>query len=260
MPIGICGGDMATPEFAIEPPARGRGHRPLPYFFPGMAAFAAVILAFTFIPEFFRFAAGTFPIAWVLHIHAAIMFSWVAAFALQAYLGTSGRTATHRRIGTYAIAIGWLAWVSMIFVEFRGLAVYPPPQDPADYDWTLPGPFIYLTFGLFLAWAVHERTRSQWHKRLMTFALFLSVGAAIQRYHWIPRPKGFGYGAIAFALDLILLAPLVVYDLRTLKRRLHPATVRGAVLLLGSEVVLFVVWGSAPWREFASYVAHRIHG
>lgn len=248
---------MVTVELGIASPKR---LRPLRYFFPGISAFAAVFLALVFIPEFQRFAAGTFPIAWVLHVHAAIMFSWVGAFGLQSYLGATGRTGTHRRMGRYAIAIGWLAWVSMIFVEFRGLVVYPLPKDPADYDWTLPGPFIYLTFGVFLAWAVHERQRPQWHKRLMTFAVFLPVGAAIQRFHWMPRPSGYEYAPIALALDVLLLVPMVAYDLRTLKGRLHPATVRGALLLFLSEAVLFALWGTTTWRDFASVVAHRVHG
>ena len=248
---------MATAEpGALTSPRQ----RPLRYFFPGMAAFAFAFLAVVFVPEFQRFAAGTFPIAWVLHIHAAIMFAWAGAFALQAWLGATGRTDSHRQTGRYAMAIGWLAFVSMVFVEFRGLVVYPLPQDPADYDWTLPGPFIYLSFGIFLAWAFYERKRPQWHKRLMTFALFLSVGAAIQRFTWIPRPHGYEYSPIAFVVDVILLVPLIAYDLRTQKGRLHPATLRGALLLFVAEAVLLALWGTATWRDFAAEVSHRVHG
>lgn len=238
--------------------AASKRRRPLRRFFPGMALFAAAILMLAFVPEFRKFAAGTFPIPWVLHIHAVIMFSWAGAFALQAYLGASGRATTHRRVGAYAIAIGWLAWASMIFVEFRGLVVHPLPEDLADYDWNLPGPFVYVTFGFFLAWAIHERRRPQWHKRLMTFALFLSIEAAIQRFGWIPRD--YGFGGIALTLNVFLLLPMVAYDLRALKGRLHPATVRGALLLFSCEAVLFALWGSAIWRNFASTVAHGVHG
>ena len=228
------------------------------FFFCGMAGFAVVILMVAFVPEFRRYAAGTFPIAWILHIHAAIMFAWVGAFALQAYLGATGRTSIHRRTGTYAIALGWLAWASMIFVEFRGLVAHPLPTDLADYDWNLPGPFVYLTFGVFLGWAVWERRRPQWHKRLMTFALFLSIEAAIQRYAWIPRT--YAFGGIAVVLDLALLAPLVAYDLRTHRLRLHPSTIQGIAVLCLSEAILFSLWGTTGWRNFASVVAHELHG
>lgn len=242
----------------IEQAIRRPSDRRLRYFFSGMAGFALVILMAAFVPEYRRFGAGAFPIAWVLHIHAAIMVAWAGAFALQSYLGATGRTATHRRVGAYAVGMGWLAWASMIFVEFRVFIAHPLPLNPAEYDWDLPGPFIYLTFAVFLVWAVRERRRPQWHKRLMTFALFLSLGAAFQRFLWIPID--YGFGPFAVALDASLIVPMVAYDLTTLKGRLHPATVRGTVLLLTSEAVLFALWGTFVWRNFISSVAHWVHG
>ena len=132
----------------IEQAIRRPSDRRLRYFFSGMAGFALVILMAAFVPEYRRFGAGAFPIAWVLHIHAAIMVAWAGAFALQSYLGATGRTATHRRVGAYAVGMGWLAWASMIFVEFRVFIAHPLPLNPAEYDWDLPGPFIYLTLAL----------------------------------------------------------------------------------------------------------------
>jgi hypothetical protein len=249
---------MATAELVMDasPPCRRR--RPLRYFFVGMAVLSVIILGFAFVPEYRRFAAGAFPIAAVLHVHAAIMAAWVAAFGLQAYLGATGRTNLHRRVGPYAVAVGWVAWTSMIFVEARVLVAHPIPQDVGDYDWMLPGPYVYLAFGILLAWAVHERRRPAWHKRLMTFALFLALQAAIQRFLWIPIT--YGYWPFALALDVALLVPTVSYDLSTLKGRLHPATIRGALLLIGAQALLLTLWGTDLWRGFASSVAHTVHG
>jgi hypothetical protein len=226
------------------------------YFFPGMAAVAVLIVIIGFGPEVSRFAAGTFPIAWVLHIHAAIMVSWLGAFALQAWLGATRRTALHRRAGPYAVAVGWLACASMMFVEYRTNIAHPQLRTPSDLDWKLPGPFIFLTFGLFLAWAVRERQRPQWHKRLMTFALFVSLDAAMQRFVFIPMD--YGFWPFAAALDVLLLAPLAAYDLWSLNGRLHPATVRGTMLLLSCEAVLFALWGTAAWQTFALAVGDWI--
>lgn len=241
---------MATTEFALKP-ANGpqRRSRPMRYFFLGMTAFAVVILLFGFVPEFRRFAAGTFPIPWILHVHAAIMLAWVGSFGVQAWLGATGRTALHRRAGRYAIATGWLAFASMVFVEMRTYVAHPDRITPDDLDWKLPGVFIYLTFAAFLGWAIQARKRPQWHKRLMIFALFLSLDAAIQRYVWIPM--GYGFGPFMAALDLFLLVPLVAYDWRTLGGRLHPATIRGAGLLFAAEVAVLGLWGSAFWHSVA---------
>jgi len=237
---------LATADISITPPVRSR---PLRYFFPGMAAFAVAIAIVGFEPEVGRFAAGTFPIAPVLHVHAAIMVSWLGAFGLQAWLGATGRTKLHRRVGPYAVTVGWLACASMVFVECRTNIAHPQLRTPYDLDWKLPGPFLFLTFGAFLAWAVRERRRPQWHKRLMTFALFISLDAAIQRFLFIPMD--YGFGPFAATLDLLLLIPLAAYDLRALNGRLHPATVRGALLLFTSEAALFALWGTSPWHRFA---------
>jgi hypothetical protein len=249
---------MATAELAIDTAPPRRRRKPGRYFFLGMAILAIFLLMLAFVPEYRKFASGTFAIARVLHIHAIIMGMWVAAFVVQAYLGATGRTALHRRLGPYAVAIGLLGWASMIFVEFRALIVHPLPTEPRGYDWDLPGPLVYLTFPIFLAWAVYERRRTAWHKRLMMFALFLPLLAAIQRYLWIPID--YGYAPFAAFLDVALLAPLAGYDFYTLKGRLHPATVRGAVLLLASQAILFALWGTAAWRQFASAVTHVVHG
>jgi len=250
---------MATAELAIDaPPPQRRQRRVLRYFFPSMAAFAFILAAIGFTPEVRRFAAGTFPIPGVLHVHAAIMVSWLAAFSLQAWLGATKRSALHRRIGPYAIAVAWLACSSMVFVEYRTNYAHPELRSGSDLDWKLPGPFLFLTFGAFLAWAAHERGRPQWHKRLMTFALFLSIDAGIQRFLFIPMD--YGFWPFAATMDACLLVPLFAYDLRTLKGRLHPATVRATGLLLSSEAALFALWGTAAWHNLALSVGDWIRG
>lgn len=247
-----------TSRSAIKPvrvnPARPDGRRP---FFPGMALLAIAIAATAFIPEYIANAAGHFPIAWILHIHGAIMFACLSTFLVQAWLGATGRTQLHRKIGNYGFAIGALAWVSMIFVEWRALFVYPPPDDLSEYDWMLPGLYVYSTFLTFLIWSYRKRNRPDWHKRLITFALFLSLQAAIQRYTWLPPHHG--YWPFAALLDIFLLIPLFASDLRVLKGRLHPATLGGTLLLLFAQGALFTLWGTAPWRHFAFFVAHLVY-
>ena len=247
---------VSAEQFSADASTGVRAKRQFRRFFPGMALFALAVLIFAFVPEYVQYSQGSFPIAWVLHIHAAIMVAWVGVFSLQAYLGATGRIAQHRKTGNFAFAIGWLAWVSMIFVEWRHLLVNAPPQDVGVYDWLLPGPYVYFTFPLFLAWAYRTRQRPDWHKRFITFALFLSLQAAIQRFLWIP--VRFGYWPFAGFLDACLLVPLVVYDLRSPKRSLHPATIRAALVLFAAQAILFSLWGTAAWRHFAYAVAHAV--
>ena len=249
---------MATTELAVGSP-RDRRRRPLRFFFIFMVAASLAILSLAFVPEFIAYAQGAFLIAPILHVHAAIMMAWVAAFAVQAYLGAKGRVVQHQRAGRIAFAIGWLAWASMVFVEWRVMVVHPLPDKLAGYDELLAGPYIYLTFPIFLAWAYHERQRPMWHKRLMLFALFLSLGAAVQRYVWLPMTDSrAGYWAIAAFIDVALLLPLVIFDLITLRGRLHPATARGIVVLFSAQAIMLSLWGSSAWREFAYNLSHAI--
>lgn len=237
---------------------RGR-RRPLRYFFLFMVAASVAILSIAFVPEFLAYAAGAFPIAPILHLHAAIMVGWVVAFGVQAYLGASRKIVQHQRAGRIAFLIGWLAWASMLFVEWRAMLVHPLPDKLPPYDEFLAGPYIYLTFPIFLAWAYRERHRPMWHKRLMLFALFLSLGAAMQRYVWLPMTDTrAGYWAIAAFLDVVLLLPLVAYDLITLRGRIHPATVRAVAVLFCAQAVMLSLWGSSAWREFAYSYSHAI--
>lgn len=231
--------------------------RPLHFFFAFMVALAFAIISLAFVPEFISYAQGTFPIAPVVHVHAAIMAAWVVAFVIQVYLGAKGKVVQHQRAGRIAFAIGWLACASMIFVEWRAMLVHPLPDELPPYDEFLAGPYIYVTFAIFLAWAYHERRRPMWHKRLMLFALFLSLTAAVQRYAWLPMTDTrAGYWAIVAFLDAALLLPVAIYDLVTLRGRLHPASIRATAVLFSAQAVTLWLWGNPEWRGFAFNVSH----
>lgn len=250
---------MVAGEIAVGSVRERRRRRPLRFFFIFMVAVSVAILSLAFVPEFMAYAVGAFPIAPVLHVHAAIMAAWVGAFAVQAYLGARGEIVQHQRVGRIAFAIGWLAWASMVFVEWRAMLVHPLPDTLPPYDEFLAGPYIYLTFPIFLTWAYRERRRPMWHKRLMLFALFLSLGAAVQRYVWLPMTDSrAGYWAIDAFIDVALLLPLVTFDLVTLRGRLHPATVRATAVLFSVQALMLSLWGSSAWREFAYVISHAI--
>jgi uncharacterized membrane protein YozB (DUF420 family) len=249
---------MATAELAAGLRRTKRRRPPLRFFFVFMVALSVAILSLAFVPEFIRYAQGAFPIAPIVHVHAAIMGAWILAFVMQVFLGIKGKIVQHQRAGRIAFAIGWLACVSMIFVEWRAMLVHPLPDQLPPYDEFLAGPYLYLTFAIFLAWAFHERRRPMWHKRLMLFAFFLSLGAAVQRYVWLPMTDSpAGYWAVAAFLDVCLLVPLVTFDLVTLRGRLHPATLRGMAVLFLAQTIVLSLWGSLEWREFAYNFSHE---
>src|SRR5258706_5010560 len=205
--------------------------RILHYFVLALGLFSVVIALVAFVPEYADFAVGKFPIAWVLHIHGALMSAWLATFIVQAWLASTGHVSLHRKIGPYGIALGIAVWASMVFVELRKLVAHPLPTDGPGYDELLQGSYTYLTFLVVLLWAAHERRRPAWHKRLMLITTFVALVAPIERIEWLPElGVGFIWASILW-LDLCLIVPLVVYDLVSTKH-LHRATVQGLGVML----------------------------
>lgn len=221
------------------------------YFFVLLALLGILIAAVVFLPEFLKFAAGTFPIAWALNIHGALMGAWLALFFAQAILASTGRLALHRKLGTFGIVLGFPVWASMVLVEMRRKLVHPlDPDFSSAYDWDLPGIYVYTTFLVFFIGAIYQRRRwPAWHKRFMAFATFVAVQAAEQRNLWLPRFAP-GYWTDAIYLDICLLVPLIAYDYVQAKR-LHPATIAASGILLGAQGVVLIVWGHPGWHHFA---------
>lgn len=214
------------------------------YFFVLFALLAILFASLAFVPEFLKFAARTFPIAWVLNIHGALMGMWLALFLAQAILASTGRLALHRKLGTFGIVLGFPVWASMVLVEMRRKLVYPLDPDLSKaYDSDLSGIYVYTTFLVFLVGAIYQRRRwPAWHKRFMAFATLVAVQAAEERILWLPRFAP-DYWTDAIYLDICFLVPLIAYDFLSAKR-LHPATITAS-------------WGELKQRTLKS---HRIGG
>ena len=154
----------------VPAPSQSRRPKRLRFFFVSMAFGALAITLAAFVPEYQQFSRGKFPIPALLHVHAAIMAAWVLAFFAQAWFIARGRVQLHRSFGRAAFVLATVGWLSMIMVEVRALAVHAPPGRVSDYDWLLPGPYVYLTIPVLLAWGYRERRRPDWHKRFMIIA------------------------------------------------------------------------------------------
>ena len=226
-------------------------------FFGALGLFAVAVAATAFVPEYWRFAAGRFPIAPELHVHGALMAAWLATFVLQVWLAASGRAALHRRLGPYGIALGVAVWASMVFVSVRAVVAHPLPVDLSGYDEQLQDVYTDTTFIALLLWAAYERRRPAWHKRLMAMTLFVALGAPVERLEWVPElGVGFIWASMIW-LNLCLVVPLVAYDVVSAKR-LHPATLLGLGLLFGAQALMWLAWGTDPWRRFAFDAVHAL--
>ena len=224
------------------------------YFFVAMGIFAIFIALIPFGPVLLKVVSGSFPLAWVLHVHGALMTAWLAMFFAQTVFAATGRMALHRRAGRFGIPLGFAVWASMVAVEMRAVIVHPRP-DLSSYDDLLPGVYIYSLFLLCFTSAVYLRKLPAWHKRLMVVTAFLTLQAAFMRiYLPIFAP---GYWNDALYLDGALFIPLVAYDFISIKR-LHPATILSAALLLSAQTALSLAWGTEGWRNFAFHFSQLL--
>jgi hypothetical protein len=87
----------------------------------------------------------------------------------------------------------------------------------------------------------------------MLLATALILDAAVARI-----PLGFiesGGIIVAFVLCDLFIVAVGAYDVAT-KKRVHPATLMSAAIILGSQVLRLLIGGTAMWQAFATSLTH----
>lgn len=107
-----------------------------------------------------------------------------------------------------------------------------------------------VVFPVFVTWAVLTRRQAAWHKRLMTFATFVLVQAALDRMHWLPNEGLPMYWHAGLRLYVLLILPLFIFDIVTL-RRIHPATLIGSGIIVAMHGVVSFYWAHQCWNRVA---------
>jgi hypothetical protein len=109
-----------------------------------------------------------------------------------------------------------------------------------------------LGFALFFTWGMGLLKKSPGaDKRLLTLAAFVLLTAAvdrIQRNNSFPS-LGMDYPAFSFIYLNILLIPLFLYDLITL-RRVQRITWIGVAIVFLFQTAVITVFGSPSWHKF----------
>jgi hypothetical protein len=189
------------------------------------------------------------PIPGYLYVHGIVLTTWFVWFLGQSLLIRAGMVTKHRRFGALgasfgaAVVVGGLiaplgvasrtaargidfgADASVLGIGVTGLTV---TAFISSVVWANIG--MLLSFATFLVSAVVLRRRPQEHKRLMLLASISIIGPALAR---ISRWHGFGgeQGPFIPLVSWGLVLALAVHDLVS-RRRLHPSTVLGALLLM----------------------------
>ncbi|HEV8456514.1 MAG TPA: hypothetical protein VGQ24_16595 [Gemmatimonadales bacterium] len=237
---------MAVSSAAIRTKRRTRR------FYVGMAvAFAITVFAGFSRSYFLKAHYGTPELSLLLHAHGLVFTTWVLFFLAQTTLVAAGRTYIHRRMGVAGAVLAGLVLImgtTTAILRVKGGAAPIPGVSPLSF---LAVPlFDMVVFAILIGTGLYFRRRLDTHKRLMTLATISLLSAPIARLPFGVLKAG---PPAFFGLTDLFIVALLVYDLAT-RRRVHPATVWGGLLIVASQPLRLMISGTPAWLAFAGWL------
>jgi hypothetical protein len=207
-------------------------------FFLAMSGFLLLILLIGFSRTLYlRLFFEVPPVPAYLHVHGATVTAWFVWLIVQASLVNVNRIDIHRRIGMLGAVIG----VAVIPAGLMATLQFVPRLPEMGFQFEQASWFItwivwanfhmLLGFVAFLVAALMLRRRTDIHKRLMLLATISLMPPPLARI-----AQNLGYmleqeTIFVTAIWLLLVVPILIYDVVT-TRRIHPATVVGGLCFL----------------------------
>jgi hypothetical protein len=252
---------MAT----IEAPRR----RPIvSKFYVTMAAiFVAIAFGGFFETYWLQIARGTFTGSPMTHLHGLLFSLWTLFFLSQALLVANGKIKKHRAWGLFGISLATAMLFTGMAVAIEGL------QDRLDAGYgdaarafTIVPVTAVLMFAGFVAAAVINLKRPEWHKRLMLLATTALLQAAMARFFFLAATgggPGLRPGLVAplpisrtmvpvFLVELLIVAAMV-HDWRSYGR-VHPAYWWGFGVTTAMQLLRLAVGYTDAWYRFTDFL------
>jgi hypothetical protein len=229
---------------------RGTG-RPI-YVFTALLFLAAAVIGFG--PNSAAILTGEMPRPPpIVHVHAALMLTWLLLFLAQSTLMATGRARLHQTLGVVSFVLAPAMAALMIATTVAAhdnLAQFISPAFARNF---VLGSVIGATqFMLLFVWAIRaRRTAPETHKRLMVLITAYILGAAMGRMTFLPHNglmESYNYMPTVYALGLIV--PAVLYDIFRFGR-VHFAYVGGIATIAASMTLTTLLWDSAWWHQAA---------
>jgi len=190
-----------------------------------------------------------------LHIHGAVMSSWLVLFFAQACLISARRVDWHRRLGSVGIVIAILVVILGSTTTFNAAAreVGRHSDEASARVAVLCLELVQMALfaGLVTA-AIAMRRRADFHKRLMLLATACMMPSAFSR---IPLNLTFvvsNFMSILILFNLCVVVPALIDTLRN--RRLHPAFGWGGLIVIGSLNLAYPIAISRPWLRIGTWL------
>lgn len=228
-------------------------------FYLAMMAACAAVAFLGFAPTYFLpLATATLKVNPIIHVHAAVFFTWSLFLVVQAWLANSGRVADHRTVGLVGISLATAMTIFGIQAAINSMktsaALGLKDQGLAFVIVPLAGiTFFAITFAL----AISAVRRPETHKRLMLLAAISILDAPVARWFILALAPPGSVGPPPVAITLLpaftaylLLALAAVHDWRT-RGRPHAVYVYGGSALVFLKLLSVPLSASGAWKAFA---------
>ncbi len=246
-----------------------RAHSIDRWIFVFMAVWYIAIVLAGFIPSSLAKIAAVqagerppFPL--VMHMHAALMGSFLLLLLAQTWLMAMGRNEYHMRLGIVSmllvpaiVIVGFILAPTTYQQMADSLQTAPPEMREAIHKRMLHSENIKLIqirvgilFPLFFAIALKARGRNAGlHKRMMILATAIPLPAGIDRVPWLPAtlPQS---PMSPDLYTLLAVTPLFAWDVIR-NRSVHPAYIIWLGISLPFTIVLHSLWDTPWWHQTA---------
>jgi hypothetical protein len=224
-------------------------------FYVGMAiVFLITVFAGFSRTYFLKAHFGTPALSPLLHFHGLVFTTWFLFFLVQTTLVASGRTYLHRRMGIAGAVLAALVvtvGTTVAILRVKGGTSPIPGISPLAF---LAIPlFDMVLFAILVSTAIYFRRRLEVHKRLMTLAMIALLPAPIARLPFAFMKAG---PPAFFGLADLFIVAMLVYDL-TARKKVHPATIWGGLLVVASQPLRLMISGTPAWLAFAGWLVGR---
>ena len=190
----------------------------------------------------------------LIHVHGALLMTWMLLLIGQPLLIHSGRARLHRTIGKVSWLLGPLIIISLFLVGrggyARGLGNIPEQENLSFIVLDMRG---FLSFAIFWCLAMINRKLPDSHMRYMIATGILAIGPGLGR--GLVHSFGLDFGTaltITDVLDLAIVGVLLAVDVYR-KKNYKPFFTVFIVFLIGS--LLWQLRYTNFWQTFAKNYA-----
>jgi len=194
----------------------------------------------------------------LIHIHGALLMTWILLLIVQPLLIQYGRAGLHRKIGNVSWVLGPLIITSLFLIGragyARGLGVEPEHDNLTFIVLDMRG---FISFAIFWSLAMGYRKNSNSHMRYMIATGILAIGPGVGRGLIFSFGMNLGDAiTIADVLDLAIVGVLLGFDIYR-KKNYKPFLTVFLVLLVGA--LLWQLRDTASWQSFAATYARWLY-